>query len=189
MGIAVVETVGGAASFEAGGLESEEIQGQAGTGGEVAQGAGDVGGPTQAQQADDEIAQAGHDAGAVAGADLRAIFIKGDIADPVGAVFDTPVAAVELEQLLGGCLVWGLTGQAEDLLDAAFSTFLLGDVAFDAKDLADVGEVEIGVQCGGGADATDFQPTVIGIDRFSPEGGNAPRAGLGDRPGGWVGCP
>ena len=38
-----------------------------------------------------QVAQGGHDLGAVAGAQLVAVFIKDDIADPVELVLDSPV--------------------------------------------------------------------------------------------------
>ena len=40
-----------------------------------------------------QVAQGGHDLGAVAGAQLVAVFIKDDIADPVELVLDSPVPA------------------------------------------------------------------------------------------------
>ncbi len=48
--------------------------------GALAQLARDVGDPKQSQQSDGEVAQAGHDLGAVAGAGLGAVFMEGDIA-------------------------------------------------------------------------------------------------------------
>jgi hypothetical protein len=47
----------------------------------VAQGGGDAGFPGQAQDGDGQVAQAGHHAGAVAGADLGAVLVVGDVAD------------------------------------------------------------------------------------------------------------
>jgi hypothetical protein len=47
----------------------------------VAGGGGDVEDAGEAQDGDGEVAQAGHDAGAVGGADLGSVFVVGDIAD------------------------------------------------------------------------------------------------------------
>jgi len=49
-------------------------------------GLGDVGPAGQAEQADGGVAQGRHHVGRVAGADLGAVLIEGDIADPVQPV-------------------------------------------------------------------------------------------------------
>jgi hypothetical protein len=43
--------------------------------------------------------------------------------------------------------------------------FFVDRLAFDGKGLADVGEVEIGVECGGGPDFSGLDPSVIAVDR------------------------
>src|SRR5207247_10774016 len=48
-----------------------------------------------------EIANGGHDLGACATADARAIFIKGDVANVVETVFNTPVFAAGIQQARG----------------------------------------------------------------------------------------
>jgi hypothetical protein len=50
------------------------------------EGLSDVGSAGYAVDADGEVAQAGHDAGSIAGADLRAV-VDGDVANPVQPVF------------------------------------------------------------------------------------------------------
>ena len=64
----------------------------------MAKGLGDIGGAGHAQQGDDEVAQARHHLATCSFADLAAIFIKGDIPNPVEAIFNRPVIAVEGEQ-------------------------------------------------------------------------------------------
>src|SRR5664280_1681572 len=59
----------------------------------VSEGCGDVNGLGQAQDGDREVAQAGHDAGAVAGADLGQVLAERHVADPMESVLDGPVTA------------------------------------------------------------------------------------------------
>jgi len=66
----------------------DRVQRSAGLAGVVAQGGGDAGLPGQPQDGDCQVAQAGHHAGAVGGADLGAVFVVGDVADPVQPVLD-----------------------------------------------------------------------------------------------------
>ncbi|MGC2997975.1 hypothetical protein ACPF8X_06155 [Streptomyces sp. G35A] len=61
--------------------------------GGVAEGGGDVGVAVLAVDADGEVAQAGHDAGQVAGADFRGVLVEGAVADVVELVLDAPAAA------------------------------------------------------------------------------------------------
>src|SRR5882672_11476715 len=58
----------------------------------MSQAGGDVGGAGEAEQADRGVAEGGHHLGSVAGTDLGAVFVVDDVADPVGAVLDSPVA-------------------------------------------------------------------------------------------------
>ena len=55
----------------------------------------------EAQDADGEVAQAGHDMGSVAGAYLGEVFSEGDVADPVQLVLDLPVPADPAGELGG----------------------------------------------------------------------------------------
>jgi len=77
------------------------LQRPAGLAGVVAQGGGDAGVAGQPQDGDGQVAQAGHDAGAVAGADLGAVLVVGDVTDPVQPVLDSPVAAGYLGEVGG----------------------------------------------------------------------------------------
>ena len=61
----------------------DRLQRPSGLAGVIAQGGSDSGVAGQAQDGDGKVAQAGHDAGPVAGADLGAVFVVGDVADPV----------------------------------------------------------------------------------------------------------
>src|SRR5918997_1145024 len=57
-----------------------------------------------------EVAQWGHGARSATGVDLGTVFVVGDIADLVQAVFDMPVSAHPSGQLGCGGLVGGQTG-------------------------------------------------------------------------------
>src|SRR5215467_14657532 len=69
---------------------NEGLQGPAGSAGVVAQGGSDAGVARQAEDADGEVAEGGHDAGAAGGADLGAVLVVDEVADPVQPVFDGP---------------------------------------------------------------------------------------------------
>src|SRR5512144_236867 len=57
-----------------------------------------------------KVAQAGHDAGAVAGADLAVVLVEGHVADPVQLVLHRPVAADGVAEGGGAGLVGGQRG-------------------------------------------------------------------------------
>ena len=54
-----------------------------------------------AKQREGEVAQRSHDLGADPTTNAGAVFIEGDIADPVESVFDRPMVAAEGENALG----------------------------------------------------------------------------------------
>ena len=62
---------------------------------------GDIGGSASTQYRDSKISQGGHHAWSVSGADLRAVFAKGFVSQPVQAVFNSPMHAVDCKQVLG----------------------------------------------------------------------------------------
>ena len=81
---------------------------------EPSTGRGDVGGAGPAVRADDEVAQGGHDRGAVAGADLGEVLGEGDVADLVQPVLDAPVRADGVGEL---ARAGRLAGQISDRID------------------------------------------------------------------------
>ena len=83
--------------------------------GVVAVGGGDVGVAVQAQDAGGQAAQRCHDAGRVSCPDQRFVFLIGDVADPVKAVFYLPVAADPGGQ--GGRVGVAVAGDEVDDLD------------------------------------------------------------------------
>ena len=86
---------------------------------DVAAGGGDVGGAVESVGADGEVAQGRHDGGAVAGADLGVVFGEDDVADPVQPVFDGPVPADGVGDLVGAGVVPGQVGDGIDGFGAA----------------------------------------------------------------------
>lgn len=145
--------------------------------GEGAQGGGHVREAGQTAEGDGEVVQAGHDRWTVADTDTRAVLAEGHVADIMGAVLDAPVAAVELQQAVRVSLLRRQTGHEEDGLVALLTGFELGDFAFDATDLGDIGEVDIIVEGGGGQQAALLQAPVALIDGLGAEGENALRSG------------
>jgi hypothetical protein len=98
--------------------------------------------------------------GAGAFANAAAVFIEGDVAHPVQAVFDGPMSTAQIQQ---AGRVGLLGGEAGDAVDGFVAVFLAEDfsgIALDTEDLADVGEVQIAIEFGVGPDVTDFQSPV-----------------------------
>ena len=116
----------------------------------VSEGLGDVGGAVYSQDAECQVPQRGHGAGSGVGADLAAVFVVGDVADPVQAVFYGPVAADPGGEFGCGGL---LGGQAGDHVD-------------------DFGGPLLGIQPAGLADAPRRSPRR---PRRANPGGSRPR--------------
>jgi hypothetical protein len=91
------------------------------------------------ERADDEVAQAGHDVGAVAGADLAGVFAEGDVADVVQAVLDAPVAADEVGQSGGAGLGVGQAGDGMHHNGPPLPCAQVTDLAGELDDLGGVG--------------------------------------------------
>src|SRR5208282_6499110 len=89
-------------------------------------------------------AQAGHDAGPVAGADLGAVLVVGDVADPVQPVFDSPVAADDAGEVGGPGLDDGQRGDRVDRLGRPLGAVLPGQRPSAADDPNGLGGVREG---------------------------------------------
>jgi hypothetical protein len=72
------------------------------------------------------------------------------------------MAAVDFEQALSIGLVWRTAGDAVSYVTGGFAGFFVNRDSFDGKGLADMREVEIVVEFGGGPDLTSFDAAVIG---------------------------
>ena len=154
-------------------LDAESGQGAARLVGEGAQGGGDIGEAEQTDQGDGEVAQTRHRGRAVAGADARAVLIEGDVAHVMGAVLDAPMPAVEGEEPGRVGLCGGQAGDGKDGFLAVPAGFELDDLALDAADLCDMGEVDVVIERRAGAQAALLQASVALIEGLGAQGGNA----------------
>jgi hypothetical protein len=145
-------------------------------------------GARHTKQGDCQIAQRSHDLSAVCFADAAAVFIEGNIADIMEAVFDRPVAAAQTEQAGGVGFVGWETGDAVDGFGAVLLSDDLGGVALDGEDLGGIGKSEIASQFGTGPDVADFESSMSFIDGGMVRGEKPPSRGRRCLGGGWIGC-
>ena len=110
----------------------------------VPEGLGDVGDAGQAEQADGQVPQGGHDLWAVAGAGLAEVFAECHVANPVQAVLDAPVSAEPGRELVRAGLVGGQVGDGVDGLGAPFAGVAFADLAGDLDGLRGVREQDPG---------------------------------------------
>jgi len=116
-------------------------------------------------EADGQITETGHDLGAVALADLAAVFVEGDVADIMDFVFDGPVPANVLEEQ--GRAVEFCGEAADSIRDFVFRIVAakVGGVALNAEDRLSVRHVHIvGEQIGRGK-RSGLNPAVGFADR------------------------
>ncbi len=149
----------------------------------------DICGFKEAKQADGEVSQRGDDLRTVLGSDLAAVLIKGDIADVVEAVFNSPMSAVQLKQAPGVGFFGTEAGDPVDGLLGSFLALQMKDLSADREDLADVWELKVVIQLGRGPNLSDFQPAVSLIDGLVLRGENRPSGGLRCPFGGFVDYP
>ena len=74
---------------------------------------------------------------------------------------DSPVTAVEGEQTLRRSFLGRTTGDAEGDFPGFLSGFLAASLAFDQKDLSDLREVEVVIECRTTPDSSGFDSSVI----------------------------
>lgn len=107
-------------------------------------------------------------------AHLAAVFVKGDVAHVVGAVFDRPLASGKRQELRGRGLIGRAAREAADDVALDFCgltrTAVLAD-AFDLEDLLAMGEGEVAVELGGGPDAAGVDASMTFVARLSLRGG------------------
>jgi hypothetical protein len=147
---------------------------------------GDVAGAGQTEQGDRQIAEGGHHLRACARADAGAIFIEGDVADPMQAILNRPLAATQTEQACGGGARGGQTAQAIHGFAPVFVGNEFGDLASEGENLRGVREVEVIAQGRAGPDGTDFHPAVPLIDGGVLRGEKLPASGRRCLGAGWV---
>jgi len=79
----------------------------------------------------------------------------------VAAVFDAPVASIDGEELLGGCVVGLSAGDAVGEVVGVLSALFFNRFSLNQEGLLDVGKVEIEVECGGGPNFSSFDLAMI----------------------------
>ena len=99
-------------------LDAEEVEDLVESATHFLGGLFDVGPASEAEEADRDVSHGGHDLWGGAGPDLGSVFVEGDVADVVFAVFSSPMAAVEGEDVGGVGLPAGEAGDAVDGLGA-----------------------------------------------------------------------
>ena len=92
----------------------------------------DVASTGHTEQRDGKIAEGGHGLGSGTAADTGSVFIEGDIADPVEAVFNRPMAATQTEQGLRTGMFGFKTGDAVN----GFGTGLLRTISVVSRWMA-----------------------------------------------------
>jgi hypothetical protein len=108
--------------------------------GRVAQPGGDVGLAGQLQQANRQVAQAGHHLLAVPGTDLGAVLVEGDIANSARTILDLPLPADQHAQTGGVGTAGVQAGDAVDDLGARLAALQVGDVPGERERLPGAGE-------------------------------------------------
>ena len=78
---------------------AEDVEGEARALSEVAEALRHVAEAEETDEGDRQVAEYRHHSGCLAGANLRSVFVEGDVADPVAAVLDRPVPPDELEEI------------------------------------------------------------------------------------------
>ena len=124
-----------------------------------------------AQEADGDVAEAGHDLRCFAGMNATGILAKVDIAYPMQAILDSPVPAKD------GCEVFGVrptrrqAGNTEAHRDSAGPAALVDAVALDPEDLLQAGPTTIlGGQGAGGLQVAHFDAAAMQVNATG--GGN-----------------
>ena len=88
--------------------------------------------------------------------------MKIPVDDVVAAILDDPVPAIGGEYALGIGLFGRPTGDAKRVFDGDLTALLVHHLALDHKNLADMREIEIGIERRAAPDTTSFNPAVIG---------------------------
>src|SRR6266508_432216 len=140
--------------------DAEEWQDSGGVAGVAAQRGGDVAVAVGVEDADGEVAQAGHGVWGVAGADLGGVLGEGGVADVVQRL-DAPVASDPVGQAGGVGLGGGEVGDRVDRHGSPAAAAQGADPAGDADGLGGVGEVQAGD--GGGLEAADLGAAVAAV--------------------------
>ena len=143
---------------------------------------GDIPRTCQAEQADDQVAQGGHDVRPGLLADPAPVLIEGHVAHPVHLVFDRPMRASQGEEPGGVGLLWGEAGDPVDHLGAEGGPREIRALPPQAEDLGRIGEREIAGQLSAGPDLPGVDPAMLLGGVRVLRGERRPARGLGCRP-------
>lgn len=83
----------------------------------------------------------------------------------------------ESKQPLRGSLLWGKRGNAVYGFGLGFAGFQIDSLSFEFEDLPTVGEYEVVVKQGGGAEGSDLKSAVAFIDCLVLRGKKSPARG------------
>lgn len=86
---------------------------------------------------------------------------------------DTPMAAIDLQELRGCFFLWGAIGHAVGVLNAVLAGLFVHDVALDEQHLLDAREVDVRIERARCPDVSRFDTTVTAVG-----GGKRRRAAL-----------
>ena len=114
----------------------------------------------QAEQRDGEVSQDRHHSGTVAGSDLAAVLVEGDIPHPVASVLDAPVATVDGQQARWISLLWLEARDQVGDLTGRLAALNVSDIPLYLGDLAAVGEVKVVVEFSRGPDPAFLDASV-----------------------------
>ena len=79
----------------------------------------------------------------------------------MATILDSPVATIDVEDMLWICLLCRSAGDAVSDFTRAGAGLFLGSVPFDEERLSDMGEVKVAVNFGGGPDLSDFDSSMV----------------------------
>lgn len=92
-------------------------------------------------------------------------------------ILDAPMAAVEAEETTRIGFFGGQAGDSKDCFVRGFVGFNAGYLTVDAKDLADVGEIDVVIQFRAGPNLSDLKATMSLIDGLVLRGEKRPGSG------------
>ncbi len=108
-----------------------------------------------------ESAKAGDVLGTVSGANAAPILIEVPVDDLVATVFDGPMAAIDFEEALWSGLFGRAAGDPECGFERSLLAFLVDHLALDQEDLADVREVDLGIEGGTAPNPSGFDSPMV----------------------------
>ena len=155
-------------------LQTDHAKRAMGFGSIIAQGLGNVRLMGQAQEADRQVPQGGHDPRGGFRADLGPIFVKGHIPDPVQAILDGPVPPAQLQQPLWRRPRRRRAGDGKGDILAQGAPGEVGGAAVNPQDLLRVGKRQIALQRVADPEAAGFDPAMPFVNGLVLRGETSP---------------